>query len=104
MGDSKHGSYHAICCCCFGHRREQDPKCALRFVGGETAALDRLKYYVWGDKQLVASYFDIRNGMLGGDYSTKLAPWLAHGCVSPRTVYHEIKKFESQVGGLRNES
>jgi hypothetical protein len=24
--------------------------------------------------------------MLGGDYSTKLAPWLAAGCISPRWV------------------
>lgn len=28
----------------------------------------------------------------GGDYSTKFAPWLAHGCLSPRTIYHEIKR------------
>ena len=28
--------------------------------------------------------------MLGGDYSTKLAPWLAAGCLSPRTVYHQV--------------
>jgi len=77
--------------------REPDPRAALRFAGGEGPALDRLRYYLWGDKQLVASYFDIRNGMLGGDYSTKLAPWLAHGCLSPRTVYWELKKFEEQV-------
>ncbi|EFJ39190.1 hypothetical protein VOLCADRAFT_101264, partial [Volvox carteri f. nagariensis] len=47
--------------------------------GGETAALARLRYYLW-DSDLIASYFDTRNGMLGGDYSTKFAPWLAAGC------------------------
>lgn len=36
------------------------------------------------------------NGMLGADYSTKLAPWLAAGCVSPRTVYHELQRYERQ--------
>lgn len=34
--------------------------------------------------------------MLGGDYSSKLAPWLAHGCVSPRHVCAEVRKFEKQ--------
>lgn len=37
-----------------------------------------------------------RNGMLGGDYSTKFAPWLAAGCLSPRTIYHQIKQYEAQ--------
>jgi len=50
-----------------------------------TAALARLKYYLW-DSDLISNYFNIRNGMLGGDYSTKLAPWLAAGCISPRLV------------------
>lgn len=53
--------------------------------GGEAAALARLKYYLW-DSDLLATYFDTRNGMLGGDYSTKFAPWLALGCLSPRKV------------------
>ena len=64
-----------------------------RFKGGETEALARLKYYLW-DTDLVASYFQTRNRMLGGDYSTKFSPWLAHGCLSSRTIYHEIKKYE----------
>ncbi|KAK9815662.1 hypothetical protein WJX72_007553 [[Myrmecia] bisecta] len=67
----------------------------LQFKGGETAALARLKYYLW-DSDLLATYFDTRNGMLGGDYSTKFSPWLAHGCLSPRTIYHEIRKYEAQ--------
>jgi len=29
-------------------------------------------------------YFNIRNGMLGEAYSSKLSPWLALGCISPR--------------------
>jgi deoxyribodipyrimidine photo-lyase len=39
---------------------------------------------------------DPGDGMLGGDYSSKLAPWLAHGCVSPRHVVAEVRKFEKQ--------
>jgi hypothetical protein len=51
---------------------------AVAVQGGETAALRRLKYYLW-DSNLVAKYFDIRNGMLGGDYSTKV--WAQPGFV-----------------------
>lgn len=67
----------------------------LEFKGGETVALKRLHYYLW-DSDLVADYFNTRNGMLGGDYSTKFSPWLAHGCLSPRQIFHEISKYESQ--------
>jgi deoxyribodipyrimidine photo-lyase len=63
--------------------------------GGEAEALSRLQHYLWGS-DLVATYFDIRNGMLGADYSTKFAPWMAAGCLSPRTIYHELKKYEAQ--------
>ena len=39
---------------------------------------------------------------VGGDYSSKLAPWLAHGCISPRLVYQQIKAYESSK--LANDS
>ena len=67
--------------------------------GGEAAALARLKYYLW-DSNLIFEYFNIRNGMLGGDYSTKLAPWLAAGNISPRTIYHEVGGDQGGVFGL----
>jgi len=63
--------------------------------GGESAALARLNYYLW-DRDLLATYFDSRNGMLGGDYSTKFSSWLSLGCLSPRTVYAECKRYEAE--------
>jgi deoxyribodipyrimidine photo-lyase len=36
------------------------------------------------------------------DYSTKFSAWLAVGAISPRRIYWEIKKYESQI--LKNES
>jgi len=72
-----------------------DERAAMVFKGGESIALDRLKYYLW-DSNLIADYFNIRNGMLGERYSTKLAPALTHGCISPRYIYSEIKKYESK--------
>ena len=74
---------------------QQDPRGVLSFRGGETEALSRLKYYLW-ESDLIGKYFDIRNGMIGGDYSTKLSPALAHGCISPRRIYHEVKKYETE--------
>ena len=73
-----------------------DERRAMDFKGGESQALARVKYYLWESK-LLQTYFETRNGMLGGDYSTKLAPWLALGCVSPRYVVSEIRKYENEI-------
>ncbi|MEO2162686.1 MAG: DASH family cryptochrome, partial [bacterium] len=73
----------------------KDPRSAFTMAGGETVALERLKYYLF-DSKIVSNYFNIRNGMLGGDYSTKLAPALAHGCISPRMIHSEISRYERE--------
>lgn len=86
----------------FGHEDfEPDPRSVIHFKGGETAGLERLKYYIWESENL-ASYKETRNGMIGGDYSSKLSPWLAQGCVSPKTIYYEVKAFEA--ARVENES
>lgn len=72
-----------------------DPRSVLEFQGGETAGLARVKEYIW-TKDLLKVYFDTRNGMIGGDYSTKFAPWLAHGCVSPRRIAMECRRYEEE--------
>jgi deoxyribodipyrimidine photo-lyase len=69
--------------------------------GGETKALQRVKYYLWESK-LLSNYFNIRNGMLGGDYSTKLSVWLAHGCISPNYIWDEIRSYEKQKGNNKS--
>lgn len=72
-----------------------DSKAAFDLKGGESVALARLKYYLW-DSDIIAEYFEIRNGMIGGDYSTKLAAHLAHGCISPRRMHDEIRRYEKE--------
>lgn len=72
-----------------------DSRGVMEFKGGETAALARVKDYIW-DKDLLRKYFDTRNGMIGADYSTKFAPWLAHGNLSPRYIANECSKYEEQ--------
>ncbi|MFT5834149.1 MAG: deoxyribodipyrimidine photo-lyase [Cognaticolwellia sp.] len=72
-----------------------DNRSVLNFKGGETAALERLKNYLW-DTDLVQRYKETRNGLIGGEYSSKFSPWLAQGCLSPKMIYHEMKRYESE--------
>jgi deoxyribodipyrimidine photo-lyase len=86
----------------FGHEPiEKEERKALNFKGGETEGLKRLHYYLWESK-CIKKYKDTRNGLIGGDYSTKFSPWLAIGSLSPKTIYAEIQRFEAEHGS--NES
>jgi deoxyribodipyrimidine photo-lyase len=75
---------------------QEDSRSAFPYHGGEDQALERLDYYFWQTEKL-KYYKKTRNGLLGKDYSSKFSPWLANGCISPRTIYEEVKKFEKQV-------
>ena len=74
-----------------------DSRAVLLFKGGESEAIQRLQHYFY-DTQCLSSYKETRNGMVGGDYSSKFSPWLAMGCISPRFIYAEIKQYEKQFG------
>lgn len=74
-----------------------DSRAVLQFKGGETEAIKRLKHYFY-DTKCLSTYKETRNGMVGADYSSKFSPWLALGCISPRFIYAEIKKYEKQFG------
>jgi len=72
-----------------------------KFTGGESEALKRLNYYLF-ESNLIASYKETRNGLLGEDFSSRFSPWLALGCISPKRILFEIKSYEREV--LANES
>lgn len=74
---------------------QDDPRGVMKFRGGEEAALSRLKKWMFDDDHL-KDYFRIRNGMLGEGYSSKLSPWLAHGCISPRRIWKEAQRYERE--------
>lgn len=74
---------------------------AFPFQGGESRAWNRLNDYLF-KRKLVFSYKETRNGLVGESYSSKFSPWLALGCISPRSIYWEIKKAEELFGS--NES
>jgi deoxyribodipyrimidine photo-lyase len=73
----------------------------LPFHGGESHAIHRLQHYFWESNSL-KSYKETRNGLIGPNYSSKFSPWLSCGCISPKFIYHEIKRFEAERGA--NES
>ena len=77
-------------------KEKVEPKAALTIKGGEDEALKRLKHYFYDTKEL-SWYKQNRNGLLGADYSSKLSLWLWNGCISPRKIYWEIKKYEEEI-------
>ncbi|KAH8064885.1 DNA photolyase [Aureococcus anophagefferens] len=55
------------------------------------------------EEDRLKDYYDTRNGMIGQGYSTKLAPWLSRGCVSPRAVARACAEYE-RTRGIKNKS
>lgn len=78
-----------------------DRRAAIGFKGGETEGYKRLNNYFF-ETQAISTYKETRNGMIGENYSTKFSAWLALGCLSPREIYYELKKYEYQFSA--NES
>ena len=74
-----------------------DSRAVIQFKGGETEAIHRLNHYFYETKSL-SNYKETRNAMIGADYSSKFSAWLAMGCISPRFIYTEVKKYEKQFG------
>jgi len=72
-----------------------------RFAGGEWQGLKRMKQYLSPDGPAL-SYYDTRNNLWGTDTASGLSPWLAAGCISARTVHHEILRLESIAGGNKS--
>ena len=80
---------------------EIDKRAAIVFEGGESAALKRMNHY-FSETKAISQYKETRNGLIGADYSSKFSAWLALGCLSPREIIFELKKYETQFGA--NES
>jgi deoxyribodipyrimidine photo-lyase len=81
----------------FGNPEIADERSVMKFKGGETEALKRMREYFW-ETDAFKSYKQTRNCLLGADYSSKFSAWIALGCLSPREVYWEIKKYERERG------
>lgn len=84
---------------CSGQRLAE-PEIMTPFSGGEQAGLAHCQRYF--DSRRPGDYKQTRNGLDGMDYSTKFSPWLALGCVSPRTINAMLRRYEVLYGA--NES
>jgi len=71
-----------------------DPRKCFDFKGGEIEGYKRLHHY-FSESKAISKYKETRNELLGSDYSSKFSAWLAQGCLSPREIYYELKKYEA---------
>jgi deoxyribodipyrimidine photo-lyase len=60
--------------------------------GGETVGLARIKQYIWEDDTL-KDWANMRHGPIAQNVSSKFSPYLAHGCISPRTIAEEAQRY-----------
>jgi deoxyribodipyrimidine photolyase len=56
-----------------------------------------LQYY-FEETHLAKEYFEIRNGVVGRDYSTKFSNHLASGRLNVRFLYNYLKEYECKYG------
>lgn len=69
--------------------------------GGEEAALAQLES--WCSPLGLGTYQKTRNQLSGLKSWSHLSPWMAIGCLSPRTVYWRAKRFSDEDAGKRFE-
>lgn len=77
------------------------PLSLFSFKGGESAGKDRVQAYIWSHDCL-QHYKETRNGMLNPNDASRFSPWLALGCLSPRYVYEEVRRYE--CNRIKNDS
>ncbi|MFM7595835.1 MAG: DASH family cryptochrome [Flavobacteriales bacterium] len=70
-------------------------------LGGEDAAQLRLAEFIW-ESHSIRTYKETRDQLTGLNFSSKCSAWLSQGCISPRRIYSEIKRYEREV--VSNES
>ncbi len=74
-----------------------DPRAVIIFKGGETEGIRRVQEYFFTTKS-ISTYKETRNALLGKNNSSKFSAWLAQGCLSPREIYYEVRKYEEAFG------
>lgn len=81
----------------FNNQHLEDPKhpYSLTFSGGSQSGIQQLHYFLHGSHK-IATYKETRNQLDGWDFSSKLSPWLALGCISARQVAEAIGQYETQ--------
>ncbi|EME29909.1 Blue-light photoreceptor PHR2 [Galdieria sulphuraria] len=68
---------------------ESNPRSIHGFRGGESESLKRMEDYL-SEMRSTEISSTTAGAYLGADFSCKISPWLALGCISPRKIYHEV--------------
>ena len=79
----------------------KDERTSYPYTGGETHAIHQLNYYLF-ESEGIKVYKETRNALFGKAFSSKFSAYLALGCISPRTIYHQVVNYENQM--VKNES
>ncbi|PON55309.1 DNA photolyase class 1, 8-HDF type [Trema orientale] len=75
------------------------PAANVSLVGGETEALERLKKFAaeCQAQPHKGSKDGSHDSIYGANFSCKISPWLAMGCLSPRSMFDELKKTTTRT-------
>lgn len=63
--------------------------------GGETAGMERINEYLFEENHL-PTYWHTREQFGKVNSGSRLSPWLAQGCISPRRLYGECVRYEQE--------
>lgn len=75
----------------------QRPSRGYHTRGGESVGRERIAAYFHQGQDL-SFYKNTRNGLLRVNDSSKFSPALSLGCVSPRDLFQEVRRYEEQHG------
>ncbi|KAJ8898613.1 hypothetical protein K2173_004226 [Erythroxylum novogranatense] len=74
------------------------PAANASMVGGETEALQRLnKFAAECQAQPPKGINGANDSIYGANFSCKISPWLTMGCISPRSMFDELKKTATRT-------
>ncbi|KAL6649908.1 hypothetical protein ACP70R_014132 [Stipagrostis hirtigluma subsp. patula] len=79
--------------------QDSKPTAGSTLIGGETEAMERLKKFAAECcmQPNKADKDSTRDSIYGANFSCKISPWLATGCLSPRFMYEELKKHATRA-------
>ncbi|AQL06786.1 Blue-light photoreceptor PHR2 [Zea mays] len=79
--------------------QDSKPAVGSTLIGGETGALERLKKFAaeCSMQPNKADKSNTQDSIYGANFSCKISPWLATGCLSPRFMYEELKKHATRA-------
>uniref|UniRef100_A0A7C8ZDU8 Photolyase/cryptochrome alpha/beta domain-containing protein n=1 Tax=Opuntia streptacantha TaxID=393608 RepID=A0A7C8ZDU8_OPUST len=83
-------------------RQDGKPAAHASMVGGETEALQRLQKFAAECRAQPPKTKDGTKSIYGANFSCKISPWLAMGCLSPRHMFDELKKTASRTISASN--